>query len=205
MQPATGREQGRFGSLLRSGFATWLIEACAVLRDRNREFSCSIVGGGDLEGELQDLIVRRELGSTVELLGPRPQSEVIQIVQQATVLAAPCVIADDSNRDGLPTVLIEAMALGTPCVSTDVTGIPEIARHEQTGLMVSQRDPSELADAIERLFDDQDLRVLLAKNARRLVETEFDIHQNAAELRELFRNQGGRNVASPVAYYREIS
>jgi glycosyltransferase involved in cell wall biosynthesis len=79
------------------------------------------------------------------------------------------------------------MALGTPCVSTDVTGIPEVLHDGKTGLMVPQRDPAALADAIERLLADPELRVGLAGRARRLVEAEFDVHRNAARLREAFQ------------------
>jgi colanic acid/amylovoran biosynthesis glycosyltransferase len=93
----------------------------------------------------------------------------------------------DGNRDGLPTVLLEAMALGTPCVSTSVTGIPEVINDGVTGLMVPQRDPAALAVAIESLLEDPDLRVRLAGRARRLVEAEFDAHRNAAHLRDIFR------------------
>ena len=79
------------------------------------------------------------------------------------------------------------MALGTPCVSTDVTGIPEVLHDGDTGLMVPQRDPLSLANAIDRLLTDPGLRVRLATSARRLIESEFDIHQNAARRRAIFR------------------
>jgi glycosyltransferase involved in cell wall biosynthesis len=82
------------------------------------------------------------------------------------------------------------MALGTPCVSTDVTGIPEAIRDGETGLMVSQRDPAALAAAVGRLLEGPDLRARLAGRARRLVEAEFDVNRNAAQLRELFQTAG---------------
>jgi glycosyltransferase involved in cell wall biosynthesis len=78
------------------------------------------------------------------------------------------------------------MALGTPCVSTDVTGIPEVLRDGQTGLMVPQHDPQSLAAAMERLLHHGDLRVRLAKRARQLIEEEFSVHRNAARVRALF-------------------
>jgi colanic acid/amylovoran biosynthesis glycosyltransferase len=105
------------------------------------------------------------------------------------------VVGEDSNRDGLPTVLLEAMALGTPCISTNVTGIPEVIRHRETGLMVSQHDPIALADAIMELLQDPELRLQLATQARKIVEQDFDIHRNAAQLRTLFRTA----AVSPVA------
>jgi glycosyltransferase involved in cell wall biosynthesis len=78
------------------------------------------------------------------------------------------------------------MALGTPCVATDVTGIPEVVQHGRTGLIVSQHDASELAAAIERLISDAFLRVRLAEAARRCIETEFDIHRTTSDLRAMF-------------------
>ena len=107
-------------------------------------------------------------------------------MQSAAAFAAPCVVGSDGNRDGLPTVLLEAMALGTPCVSTDVTGIPEVLRDGETGLMVAQHAPHELADALEKLLNDADSRVSLAVRARALIEEKFDIHRNTVLLRDIF-------------------
>jgi glycosyltransferase involved in cell wall biosynthesis len=83
-------------------------------------------------------------------------------------------------------VLLEAMAMGTPVVSTDVTGIPEVLEDGVTGLAVPQRDPSALAAACLRLLEDAELRKTLSVNARRLIEDRFDIRQNSRELRDLF-------------------
>ncbi len=169
----------------KKGFSD-LIAACRILTDRGRAFECQIVGGGLLRGELAKQIKASHLDERVTLLGPRSREEVIQRVGKAAVMAAPCVISESGNRDGLPTVLLESMALGTPCISTDVTGIPELVRHEQTGLLARQNDPASLADALERLLDDQRLAGELAANARRLIEDEFDIERNTPVMREIF-------------------
>ncbi len=169
----------------KKGFAD-LIKACALLRERYRDFRCEIIGAGPLEAELRARIEQFEAAGIVELLGPRPQSEVIRHVRSAAVFVAPCVDGSDGNRDGLPTVLLEAMALGTPCISTDVTGIPEVIRHRETGLLVAQRDPSALAAAIHELLTDRELAARLATRARQLIATEFDIHRNTAHMRDLF-------------------
>lgn len=168
-----------------------LIEACAILAAQGCEFTCRIIGEGELRTELHEQIASLGLQSRVELSGPRPQSEVIEQMRSAALFAAPCVIGEDSNRDGLPTVLLEAMALGTPCVSTDVTGVPEVLLHTKTGLMVPQHDPPALAEACKRLLLEPTLRVQLASGARRLIKQEFDVHQNAASLRELFQADYG--------------
>jgi colanic acid/amylovoran biosynthesis glycosyltransferase len=163
-----------------------LVEACALLRAEGRAFECVIVGGGEREAALGQQIARCGLDRQVRLLGPRPQSEVMQIVQSGAAFAAPCVVGADGNRDGMPTVLLEAMALGTPCVASDVTGIPELIADGMSGLLVAERDPAALAAALGRLLDDELLRVRLAGVARRRIEAEFDSAQNAALLRELF-------------------
>ncbi|MEE9129374.1 MAG: glycosyltransferase family 4 protein [Phycisphaerales bacterium] len=169
----------------KKGFAD-LIDACAILAGQGRDFHCQIFGKGTLHDELAAQIQRLGLADRVALLGPRPRGEIIAAIRRSAVVAAPCVLGSDGNRDGLPTVLLEAMALGTPCVSTNVTGIPELVQHEQTGLIATQHDSSSLADQIERLFDNRALGVTLAERARQLIQTEFDIHQNTRQMREVF-------------------
>lgn len=169
----------------KKGFG-YLLEACGLLARRGVDFGCRIIGSGEQEAALRDQIAALDLGGHVELCGPRPQQEVITALQGAAVFAAPCVVGGDGNRDGLPTVLLEAMALGTPCVATDVTGIPEILKDGHTGLLVAQRDPQALATALERLLHAADLRVRLAEQARALMERCFDVHRNADALRALF-------------------
>jgi colanic acid/amylovoran biosynthesis glycosyltransferase len=171
-----------------------LLDACAILAARGRTFTCHIIGTGLLEAELRAHSARLGLQKIVQLTGPRPQSEVIRDVRTAAVFALPCIVADDGDRDGLPNVLFEAMALGTPCVSTDVTGIPEVLHHGETGLMVPQHDPPSLAEAIDRLLTDPTLRIRLASAARRLIEAEFDVHRNAARRRALFRQAERVNI-----------
>jgi glycosyltransferase involved in cell wall biosynthesis len=166
-----------------------LIDACGLLARRGHRFSCRIIGAGALADDLEGRIDRSSLADRIELVGPRPQSEVSEEMRNAAVLAAPCIVGQDGDRDGLPNVIQEAFALGTPVVSTDVTGIPEVVRDGETGLQVPQRDPQALADALERLLLDPALRVRLAREARRLIEAEFDIRRNAARRRVLFRGE----------------
>ncbi|WP_414577735.1 glycosyltransferase [Anabaena sp. CCY 9402-a] len=177
------------GRLIEKKGLSVLIDACAILKQKNYEFQCQIVGTGALESTLRQQIQDLGLQSCVQIVGARPQNEVFDLVQQAAVFAAPYVIGKDGNRDGLPTVLLEAMALGTPCVSTVVTGIPEVVRDGETGLIVGQYDAEELATALGQLLKDPALRVRLSTQARELIESEFDICRNTAVLRELFFTQ----------------
>lgn len=163
-----------------------LIDACGILHERGVQFQCEMIGAGPLEGELRARIGELGLADRVQLLGPRPQREVMDHVRSASVFVAPCVDGTDGNRDGLPTVLLEAMALGTPCVSTRVTGIPEVVRDRETGRLVAQHDPVALAEAIAEILAERCVGELLAQRARQLMEANFDIHRNTAQLRRLF-------------------
>jgi len=163
-----------------------LIDACALLRDRGVRFACEIAGEGPHAERLAARIAAHGLEDHVRLLGARAQHEVVALLREAAVLAAPCVVGADGNRDGLPTVLLEAMALGTACVSTPVTGIPEAIEHGRTGLLVPERDAAALAAALERLLGDVALRRDLAAAARARVEARFDSDRNAAALRALW-------------------
>jgi glycosyltransferase involved in cell wall biosynthesis len=174
------------GRLVQKKGVEVLLEACAQLAGRGVAFQCDVIGTGPLEPALRSLAARQGLAGRVRFLGAQPRLAVIGHLRGAAALAAPCVVSADGDRDGLPTVLLEAMALGTPCVATAVTGIPEAVRDEDTGLLVPERDAGALASAIARLLAGRSLRVRLAEAARRLVAEEFDVHRNAARLRESF-------------------
>jgi colanic acid/amylovoran biosynthesis glycosyltransferase len=171
----------------KKGFAV-LIRACALLRDRRRSFRCAIVGKGPLEGELCALVTGLGLGDHVELTGPLPQEKLLDLYPQAAVVVAPCVVGSDGNRDGLPTVLIEAMALGIPVVATDVTGIPELVEDGRTGTLAPPADPARLADALERVLDEPAAALTLARAGRERIEQSFDVRRNVARLRSLFEH-----------------
>ncbi|MCC6313201.1 MAG: glycosyltransferase [Thermomicrobiales bacterium] len=162
-----------------------LIRACAQLRDRDVPFRCEIVGAGGEGARLDALIAAHDLTDRVRLAGPMPREELIHLYPQASVFVAPCVVGADGNRDGLPTVLIEAMALGVPVVATPVTGIPEIVHDGETGTIVPERDPEALADALERVLANPDDARRMAAAGRVLVEREFDLRANVATVRKL--------------------
>lgn len=172
-----------------------LIDACRLLADRDIDFRCRIIGYGEAHAALSAQIERLGLARTVELAGALPRDAVLAALRETAVLAVPCVVGADGNRDGLPTVLLEAMASGTPVIATPVTGIPETVRHGETGLLAEERDAESLAHGLGRLLTDGILRQRLAKAARRRIESDFDIHRNAARLRGLFPTEPALRVA----------
>jgi glycosyltransferase involved in cell wall biosynthesis len=162
-----------------------LVRACSLLRAEGCAFRCRIVGKGELERDLRALIAELGLEGQAELAGPIPREQLLAEYSRASVLVAPCVIGTDGNRDGLPTVLIEAMALGVPVVATDVTGIPELVEDGRTGFLVPQHNPEALAAAIRRVLAEPVRAQALARAGRARVEREFDLRTNVASLRTL--------------------
>ncbi|HUF51136.1 MAG TPA: glycosyltransferase [Longimicrobiales bacterium] len=164
-----------------------LIEACRILRERGREFRCDIVGKGALRAELERLIRQHDLRVHVHLIGPLTQQSIVQRYHGAHVLALPCIVGADGNREGLPVSIVEALACGVPVVSTPVTGIPEAVHHGVNGLLVPEGDAVGLADALERLMTDDALLQRLRQAARPSVVDEYRQERTSGRLLELFR------------------
>jgi glycosyltransferase involved in cell wall biosynthesis len=169
-----------------------LMRACALLRARNRRFLCHIVGTGERQAALRQQISELGLESVVTLEGALDQEAVVAWYRRATLMALPCRVARDGDRDGIPNVLIEAAACGLPIVTTPVSGIPELIEDRQTGVLVPPRDAAALAAAIDLLLHSRDLRERLRANARQKVEATFDLRRNAlaigSELREVMND-----------------
>lgn len=159
-----------------------LIEACRLLRERGVRFGCEIVGDGPLRASLATRIAELQLGSQVRLTGALVHDAVIDRYRQATVFALPCVTGADGDRDGIPNVILEAMAMGLPVVSTRHSGIPEAVQDGRSGLLVPTGDPQALADAIAHLIEDQVLRDRLGRRGRQRVKEDFDVTTNARAL-----------------------
>jgi glycosyltransferase involved in cell wall biosynthesis len=167
-----------------------MVDACAVLRERGIPFDALIVGQDDKDGEhLRRLIA--ELDLPVALPGAMGPEQLLDEYRRAGALCMPCRLLP-SDRDGIPNVLVEAMAAGAPVVATAVSGIPELIEHEVNGLLVAPEDPEALADALLRLHDDPELTRRLTAAGRETVRERFDGEQLAAGLADLFRQAVAR-------------
>ena len=167
-----------------------LVEACRLLRDRGVTFRCEIVGKGAQRGLLEQRIREAGLEEHVHLLGPHTQGQILARFHEAHVVALPCIVGEDGNRDGLPVSIVEALACGLPIVSTPVTGIPEAVKHEENGLLVPENDAPALAAALERLAVDRALLARLSAAARPSAAAAFDENATADRLAELFQECG---------------
>jgi glycosyltransferase involved in cell wall biosynthesis len=165
-----------------------LIDACRVLRRRGKAFRCEIVGYGEEHDRLQSHIALHGLTDTVRLLGKLTREQVIECYARAAVYVQPSRIAADGDRDGIPNVLLEAMAMGLPVVASNVSGLPELVSDGQNGLVVEPDDPVALADAIARLLCEPELGAALASRARETVTRSFDNDYNLKLLCRLLQD-----------------
>src|SRR5213593_2487739 len=163
-----------------------LILAADILRKQGHCFRMEIVGDGPLRQALQARISEYGLNDWITLLGSQPHEQVRLAYERASIFVLPCVVAADGDRDGLPTVLLEAMASGIPVVSTSVSGIPELIESESNGLLIPPNDVWALSNALARLLADPHLRDRLARAAHATIEDRFSIDRNADRLLDLF-------------------
>lgn len=165
-----------------------LVLACAELQRRGLPFTCDIVGYGEQQAALQDLIRQQGLDGQVRLLGKLARDQVLERYAAATVYVQPSRIAADGDRDGIPNVLLEALACGLPVVATEVSGIPELVRHGHNGLLVPPDAPQALADAIAALIDSPARAADLGRAGRATVTEHFDNDRNLQTLLRLLEN-----------------
>lgn len=161
-----------------------LVEACGILEGRGVPVRLEIAGDGPL---LEDLKSRAAAaGFEPSFHGAMPHEAVRALYERASVFCLPCVVASTGDRDGLPTSVLEAMALGVPVVTTAVNGLGETVIDGVTGLTVPEHDPPALADALGRLLADPGLASRLAEAGRAHVERGFTLERSASVLRSLF-------------------
>jgi glycosyltransferase involved in cell wall biosynthesis len=192
-QPALRATNGHFrvlgvGRLIpKKGFDV-LVQACAILYQKRVPFEAIIIAeSGEHEEEIRRLITTNGLENSVLLPGPMSQSQLFSEYQKASAFCLPCRVLENGDRDGIPNVLMEAMAVGVPVVSTPVSGIPELIHDGVNGLLVPSEDPGALAEAFLRLTHDSRLAADLSRNAQETIETRFNGDKFAARMASLFR------------------
>jgi colanic acid/amylovoran biosynthesis glycosyltransferase len=178
------------GRLIEKKGFKFLIEACRLLRSSGCSFACQIVGEGPEHDRLQETIQEYQLSDTVRLRGALPQTELVEILSQSSIFVFPAVHDSAGDTDNLPTVLIEAMASSLPIVATRVAGIPEIVQHDENGILVPEKDPAQLADAIQRMAGDEALLERFGLASRRIAEEKFALINTVDHLKKLFAQFG---------------
>ncbi|QQM66722.1 glycosyltransferase [Actinomyces weissii] len=159
-----------------------LLTAISLLREQGVAVETVLAGEGELLETLRQEVAQSGLQDSVTLPGALPQQEVRSLLRDSHVLVVPSVPTQDGNIDGLPTVVLEAMACGTPVVATDVTGMREAVRDGDTGVLLEPGQPQALAASLRDLALGRLDVTGMALRARALIETEFDSRVQAAQL-----------------------
>ncbi|WP_234043007.1 glycosyltransferase [Actinomyces weissii] len=165
----------------KKGFAD-LVSAVALARSRGLDVRVRLAGEGGLRAALEDQIHQLGISDYFKLIGPRNQAELRELITSSHLFAAPCVTGEGGNIDGLPTVVLEAMACGTPVVATAVSGLPEVVRDGDTGVLLEPGDVEALAATLERVAAGEVDLLRFSRNARALIEEQFDSRKQAATL-----------------------
>jgi colanic acid/amylovoran biosynthesis glycosyltransferase len=160
----------------------YLIDACKLLSENGFYYSCLIAGDGPLEKELKHMVERLELTSYIEFLGRVQHDKILELYKLETIDAVvlPSIVTSEGEKEGIPVALMEAMAYGVPVISTNTGGNHELV--QGTGILLSEKEPKQLSEAIARLIREPSLRKSLGDRGRQRVEQSFNLRKQAATL-----------------------
>jgi glycosyltransferase involved in cell wall biosynthesis len=166
-----------------------IYKALSLLKNKGIDFKHTLIGDGDDRELIISLIKTLNLEDCCQWLGTQTHEEVLKQFKKSDLFVLGCEIAPNGDRDGIPNVLVESLAMGIPALSTHISAIPEILINEQTGITVSPRDPLAMAAAMERLLTDTGLRERLILGGKEHVAANFDNRRLIENLAEIFKKQ----------------
>jgi len=167
-----------------------IYKALRILCDQGVSLHHTHIGGGEGGEKIISLIKELDLGPVTQLLGTQPHRVVLEHYKKADLFVLACEVAPDGDRDGIPNVLMESMAMGLPVVATHISGIPELVENERTGLLLPPGQPDELAVTMLRMLTDGELRSRVIAAGKQRVAREFDNRQLIQELAGVYRKEG---------------
>ncbi len=174
----------------KKGFS-YLLEALALLERDGTDFTLDIYGDGDQREAIRTRIGDLGLEDRVRLRGSIEHDRIPEVLRSSGIFVLACVVLPDQDRDGIPNSIIEALSCGVPVVSTAISGIPEVIRDGESGLLVPERDAAALAGALRRLITDEGLRKRCGREGRRIAESGFGLEATGSTLAGLFRKAAG--------------
>ena len=151
------------------------IEAVERVIGKYPDIEYRIIGDGPMRRELESLIAALNLGERVKMLGWRDQDEVLECMKDSDILLAPSVTGKNGDQEGIPVVLMEAMAMGLPVLSTFHSGIPELVQDGVTGFLVPERDVDALVERLANLLENPEQQLEMGIAGRRRVEEHYNI------------------------------
>ncbi|EMI16421.1 glycosyl transferase, group 1 family protein [Rhodopirellula maiorica SM1] len=166
----------------------YLLQAVSLLREQGINCQVSFVGDGrDLE-MLQGLARELSIDPFVTFHGTKTREDLVGLMQSADLLVTPSVPTSDGRREGIPVVLMEAMACGLPVVASRISGIPELVNSDDVGRLCEPKNAEQIAAAIKLFAEDEELRKRVGANARQRIIDDFAIEGNAKQLISLFQS-----------------
>ena len=175
----------------KKGFSV-LIEALSNI-PKNINWHWTHIGGGSELEKLQKLSHKLGLTEKITWRGAQPQNGVFEAYENSDLFIMPSIIATDGDRDGLPNVLMEAASKKVCCIATNLPGITEFIRHDETGWIVPSKNSKELTRSIISLSQDPAKRVRLAESANKLLATHFSHSKNVQDIIKLLKSDLDRN------------
>lgn len=211
-RPGTGEDRAWLGSefdlagdrvvllavgrlVAKKGFR-YLLDALEILRSEGRPVSLLLAGSGDLDAPLRRRARESGLGTSVRFLGDVGRDRLHRLYRGADALVVPSIRDAAGNVDGLPNVLLEGMASGLPVVASRVAGIPDVVQDGENGLLVAEKDPRELAEALERIIRRPELRQKLGDSARSSVLERLTWDHITGRYHEVLRESVGASPRS---------
>jgi glycosyltransferase involved in cell wall biosynthesis len=170
-----------------------LIEALAMLKARGIDFTWVVVGSGPRQAILEELVKAKGLLAWVEFKGDQDSDKVMALLHQADLFVLPCLRTKNNMMDGIPVALMEAMAVGTPVVSTQLSGIPELIEDRVSGFLAPPDDAAALADILAGIIKTPGLLEPVKREARKRVERDFAADRNAGMIYRLFMEDQVKN------------
>ena len=164
-------------------------KALRLLCDRGVQLQHTLIGDGDQRRKILSLIKKLKLSHFTRWLGTQPHNIVMKHYRRADLFVLGCEVAPNGDRDGIPNVLLESMAMGVPVVATNVSAIPELVQDGKTGLLVPPGSPQQMADAIRRLLTQPELRRKVIAAGRARVLKEFDSAVLIRDLAAIYRQE----------------
>jgi len=164
----------------------YLLRACKLLADSGLDFHLTLAGDGPRGGQLKRLASKLDLSDRVSFPGFVPYDKVSDLFTGADIFLMPSIVHSSGDRDGIPTVIMEALMHRVPVIATDVSGIAEVIEDSNTGLLIPEKDASAIAAAVRRMTDDRDAALEMARRGRERVIEQFDPERNHRKVLELY-------------------
>jgi glycosyltransferase involved in cell wall biosynthesis len=171
----------------------YLIKACHILNKRNIDYECTIIGEGSEKKRYERIIEELQIPN-FNFIDYLPHDEIKEYLSRSTVFVLPCVIASDGTRDILANALKEAMAMKVPVVTSNICGIEALVDDGINGILVPPKDPEAIAEAIEKLFIDSDLREKMGEAGRKKIEKDFNVKNEVRKLEIIFKKAVNENI-----------